>query len=236
MGNTNEIALIKGAHKGITSLDALQIQLYCDPTSYLLVHTFLPHSGVQALLESAILAAVPCVFLYGTGSAPAAGIAGVGTDAATEETLARLAAQDAKVVSGGRVSTHAAEGLAASCLRRQSQRAGRRLCGLGVVTVTKVRAGYAVRVRSGRSATEKFRVGNIAAVGSSAAHGIDHFFRERVSRIAVVGGRRGLVAVWRPGVLSRRLAHLGQQLQLRLLELDAVELLVQHGLKRSKLA
>jgi len=60
--------------------------------------TFFPHAHVHALLQPAVLAAIPGVLLNGTVPVTAAGIAGVRPNTSSEETLTRLAAQDSKVV------------------------------------------------------------------------------------------------------------------------------------------
>ena len=57
------------------------------------------------------MATVPGVFLDGTRPVAPAGVACVGTDASSEEALAGLAAEDAKVVSRGGVTTDLAQGM-----------------------------------------------------------------------------------------------------------------------------
>lgn len=89
-------------------------------------------------------------------AAASAGVAGVGANAAAEETLARLAAQDSEVVPRGRVAAHPAERLAGSSLRRQSERARRRLCGLGIVREPEVSAGDSAVRTAVRAPAEEF--------------------------------------------------------------------------------
>ena len=139
------------------------------------------------------------MFLNGAGAAPAAGVAGVGSDAPSEEALAGLAAQHTEVVPGRRVAAHSAKGLAGAGLRREAQRAGRRLCGLGEVRVGEVRPGNGAIGIRGRSA-EILGAAAVAVTVASAAHRVEHLFHKRFSAaaamlVAVVGRR-----VRRPGV------------------------------------
>ena len=68
--------------------------------------TVLLHSHPYALDQPTVLASVPRLFVDLTTPTSSARVASVGSNASSEEALARFAAQHPKVVPGGLVATH----------------------------------------------------------------------------------------------------------------------------------